>query len=69
VALLSLLGVLLAGALLGVEVWVVGIWLLARLVAASGLSARRVSTIGAVFALSALSYVIAVVLIGLAVSP
>ncbi|HET7379809.1 MAG TPA: hypothetical protein VFJ24_07200 [Gaiellales bacterium] len=66
-ALLSLLGVLLASALLGVEVWVVGIWLLARLVAVRELSPRTVLTVGAGFVLSALGYVVVVVLLALAV--
>jgi hypothetical protein len=64
-ALASLAGVLIAGALLGVEVWVVGIGILAWVVARPGTITTRVAVVaGLLLALSAVAYVAAVVLIG-----
>jgi hypothetical protein len=64
----SCAGVLLAGVLLGVETWVVGLWLLARLVAATAITPRLLLGLGAGFALSVLVWVTAVVAIGIAVA-
>jgi hypothetical protein len=62
----SLLGVLIAGALLGIEVWVVGVGVLAWVVARHGAILPHVLIVAALFlGFSAIAYVAAVVLIGI----
>lgn len=64
-ALASLAGVLIAGWLLGVEVWVVAIGILAWVVSRPGPITLRVSVVaGLLLAVSAVAYVAAVMLIG-----
>jgi hypothetical protein len=64
-ALASLAGVLIAGGLLGVEVWVVAIGILAWVVSRPGPITTRVSVVaGLLLAVSAVAYVGAAVLIG-----
>ena len=64
-ALVSLAGALVAGGLLGVEVWVVAIGILAWVVARPGPITTRVSVVaGLLLAVSAVAYAAAVVLIG-----
>jgi hypothetical protein len=64
----SLLGVLIAGALLGVQVWVVGVGVLAWVVARHGPIIPRVLIVAALLlGVSAIAYVAAVVLIGMLV--
>ena len=64
-ALANLAGVLIAGTLLGVEVWVVTIGVLAWVVARHGPIVPRVLVVAALLlGVSAVAYVAAVVLIG-----
>jgi hypothetical protein len=64
-ALANLIGVLIAGALLGVEIWVVGIGLLAWVVARQGPVIPRVLIVAAFFlGVSGVAYVAVIVLIG-----
>ena len=63
-ALANLIGVLIAGALLGVEIWVVGIAVLAWVVARHGPIIPRALVLAAfVLGVSAVAYVAVVVLI------
>jgi hypothetical protein len=62
----ALVGVLAAAALLGAEVWIVGILALAYLVSRPVIGARALVKTGVALAASAVGYVVIVVLIGAA---
>lgn len=66
-ALVNLAGVLLAGTLLGIEIWIVSIALLAWVVAspARPITSRIPVVAGLLLAVSAVAYVAAAVLIGI----
>lgn len=63
----ALVGVLLVGTLLGVEIWGVGTWLLARVVAALRITPGLLAAVGGAFLLSVLAWVVAVMGIALGV--
>lgn len=68
-ALANLAGILLAGGLLGVEVWVVAIGLLAGLIARpEPVTPRALAVAGLLLGVSAVAYVAAVVLIAVLLS-